>query len=378
MTTIPAVLTPGHLGVLVDLLRGRGWTVIAPTVRDGAVVLAEVASAAELPRGAGAEQGPGRYRLQDRADGAWFAHGATANSLKAFLHPATAVEMTVRRSERAGVAVAAENEWASPAPRQAFLGVRGCDLAAIAVQDRVLRDGAVADPAYAARRDATLIVAVSCGEPSAVCFCDSMDTGPRPRGGYDLLLTELDAGGERHRFLAEAGTERGADLLDALGAAAADATDVSAADAVVAGAVSRMGRRLDPVQARELLPRSREHPQWADVASRCLACGNCTMACPTCFCTDVVDGDDASGAVARRERQWASCFALDFSYIHGGSVRTSVESRYRQWLTHKLSSWWDQFGTAGCVGCGRCIAWCPAGIDLTAEVAAIAGHEAET
>lgn len=188
-----------------------------------------------------------------------------------------------------------------------------------------------------------------------------------------MLLTELFDGG--HRFLAEAGSDRGAELLAAVPSRAAGDADVDAAAAVTARAQSRMGRTLDPVAAREALRNAREHPRWDVVAEGCLACGNCTLACPTCFCTDVVDGDDVTGTVAHRERRWASCFSLDFSYIHGGSVRTATSARYRQWLTHKLSTWWDQFGTSGCVGCGRCIAWCPAGIDLTAEVAAIAASQ---
>jgi ferredoxin len=95
------------------------------------------------------------------------------------------------------------------------------------------------------------------------------------------------------------------------------------------------------------------------------------MACPTCFCTTVDDVTDLTGSQAVRSRRWDSCFSMDFSYIHGGSVRSSGASRYRQWLTHKLASWQDQFGASGCVGCGRCITWCPVGIDLTEEVEAI-------
>ena len=52
-------------------------------------------------------------------------------------------------------------------------------------------------------------------------------------------------------------------------------------------------------------------------------------------------------------------------------MRGSARSRYRQWMTHKLATWIDQFGSSGCVGCGRCITWCPVGIDITEEVRAI-------
>jgi ferredoxin len=92
------------------------------------------------------------------------------------------------------------------------------------------------------------------------------------------------------------------------------------------------------------------------------------MACPTCFCSSVEDTSDLTGEHAERWQKWDSCFNPDFSYIHGGEVRKTTASRYRQWMTHKLSTWFDQFGTSGCVGCGRCITWCPVGIDLTEEV----------
>jgi sulfhydrogenase subunit beta (sulfur reductase) len=138
-----------------------------------------------------------------------------------------------------------------------------------------------------------------------------------------------------------------------------------------------MGRRLDTDGIRDLLRETLEHPRWDEVAGRCLTCGNCTLVCPTCFCTAVEDGNDLTGERAERSRVWDSCFSIDYSYIHGGSIRQSPKGRYRQWLTHKLGTWHDQFGSSGCVGCGRCITWCPVGIDITEEVAAIRTTERE-
>jgi len=142
---------------------------------------------------------------------------------------------------------------------------------------------------------------------------------------------------------------------------------------VTENAVRHMGRRLDTDGLRDLLYANADNPQWDDVASRCLSCTNCTMVCPTCFCTNVEDVADLTGNEAERHRVWDSCFNADFSYIHGGTVRTSGRSRYRQWMTHKLAAWHDQFGSSGCVGCGRCVTWCPAAIDITAEAAAMRG-----
>jgi ferredoxin len=251
----------------------------------------------------------------------------------------------------------------------AFLGVRSCELHAIATQDRVFLGGRYVERDYAARREGAFVVAVNCFEPGGTCFCVSMGTGPRVEAGYDLALTEITSG--EHRFLAEAGTDRGAELLRELPRREATAEDAEAAEAAVAGAAERMGRELDPTDLRGLLARNLEHPRWDDVASRCLTCGNCTMVCPTCFCTAVEDSTDLTGEEAERVRVWDTCFSVDYAYIHGGSIRPSGRSRYRQWLTHKFGTWHDQFGTSGCVGCGRCITWCPVGIDVTEELTAI-------
>jgi sulfhydrogenase subunit beta (sulfur reductase) len=136
-----------------------------------------------------------------------------------------------------------------------------------------------------------------------------------------------------------------------------------------------MGRTLDTADIKALLYRNYEHPRWDNAAARCLTCGNCTMVCPTCFCTTVEDVTDLKGEHAERWQKWDSCFTMDFSYIHGGIIRSSPKARYRQWMTHKLATWIDQFGTSGCVGCGRCITWCPVAIDITEEVRAIRESE---
>jgi len=256
----------------------------------------------------------------------------------------------------------------------ALLGVRSCDLHAIAIHDRVLAGRVYADAHYVARREGAFIVSVSCSDPGGTCFCVSMGTGPRPEGGpharFDLSLTELLEEGT-HRFVVEVGSARGAEVLADIAAPPAPTDDLAAADEVAASAAGRMGRTLDTDGLKELLYANVESPRWDDVASRCLACTNCTMVCPTCFCTTVNDVSDLTGDIAERHRVWDSCFDADFSYIHGGTVRDSTKSRYRQWMTHKLGSWIDQFGTSGCVGCGRCVTWCPAAIDITAEAAAL-------
>jgi ferredoxin len=251
--------------------------------------------------------------------------------------------------------------------------VRSCELHAIEIQDRVFVGGRHVDTDYAARRAGAFLVAVNCFEPGGTCFCASMGTGPKVDRGFDLALTELLEG--EHRFLVEAGSERGLDVLAELERRAPSDEDLAAAEASVESAADRMGRSMETFDLRGLLARNLEHPRWDDVASRCLTCGNCTLVCPTCFCSAVEDTTSLAGEETERWRVWDTCFSVDYSYIHGGSVRPSGRSRYRQWMTHKLGTWHDQFGSSGCVGCGRCITWCPVGIDITEEVAAIRATE---
>jgi ferredoxin len=346
-------------------LHDAGYRVIGPTVRDGAIVLGELETAGELPFGWGVRLEPGGYRLRRRSDGAAFGHSAGPSSWKQFLHPP--------REKLWSASLAGGGFEIDPAedapPRLAFFGVRPCDLRAIGIQDRVLGSGH-GNSRYGARRAAVLIVAVNCTEPGETCFCTSMGTGPGAGRGYDLALTEL-ASRDRHGFLVDVGTEAGAAVLAGVPHGPASEAVVEGARGAVAGAAQRMGRSMPQSGVHELMAASHSAARWEDVASRCLSCGNCTLACPTCFCTTVEDVTDLSGDHAERWQHWSSCFDLDFSYLHSGPVRASASSRYRQWLTHKLGTWHDQFGSSGCVGCGRCIVWCPVGIDLTEEVAAL-------
>ena len=376
----PRTLGTAGLQALIDALAARGYTVIGPTVSGGAIVNAPIRTLDDLPRGWGDEQEAAHYRLRRRDDDAFFGFAAGAQSAKPVFFPTDELLWRGRRT-RGEFTVEPESDGGSTTAAAghgpyALLGVRSCDLHAIAIHDRVLTGRVQADVHYAARRDGAFIVSVSCSDPGGTCFCVSMGTGPRPAGGpharFDLSLTELLDGGV-HRFVVEVGSERGAEVLADIAALPSPIDDLSAADGVATSAADRMGRTLDTDGLKELLYASVDSPRWDDVASRCLACTNCTMVCPTCFCTTVNDVSDLTGEAAERHRVWDSCFDADFSYIHGGTVRDSTKSRYLQWMTHKLGSWIDQFGTSGCVGCGRCITWCPAAIDITAEAAALRG-----
>ncbi len=363
------VLTGAGLDALLQVLKSRGLRTLGPKIRAGVIVYEEIASVADLPRGWTDEHSPGHYRLRRRDDAALFGYTVGPHSWKQFLHPARQCLWQARR-DGAGEQPHFEPE-PSDAQHFALIGVRACELRAIAIQDRVLLE---ADPQYRARRRDTFIVAVNCTVAGATCFCASMNAGPAVSDGFDLALTELTTSSEP-LFVLRAGTDIGRAVLSELPRRPASDTEIARAAARVEDTAASMGRQMPSEDLPQRLLRNLEHPRWSEVAERCLACGNCTMVCPTCFCTSVEDSSDLTGTQLTRTRRWDSCFSADLTYLHGGSVRQSTRSRYRQWLTHKLATWPQQFGTSGCVGCGRCITWCPVGIDITVEASRIAAGE---
>jgi ferredoxin len=345
-----------------DNLRDAGFLLVGPTVRDGAIVLEEIARIEDLPIGWTDEQEPGHYQLKPSREREYFGFVLGPHSWKKFLHPARLKLFSIAKRD-GGWHLQPSQE---SVPRYAFIGVRSCDLSAIGIQDQVFLSGEFRDPQYARRRGPAFVLAVNCGKPAATCFCSSMKTGPRATAGFDLALTELP-----EIFVVDVGSEAGSEMLRDTPWEPAGAFDLGRAAQVCERAERAIARELRTDDLPKLLYDNLDHPRWDEVATRCLSCANCTQVCPTCFCTTTEESSNLEGTVAERTRIWDSCFALDFSHVHGGNIRPSIRARYRQWLTHKLASWIDQFGTSGCVGCGRCITWCPVGIDLTEEVKAI-------
>jgi len=351
---------------LLDALIKRGYQVLGPTIRDGAIVYDQLISVDDLPVGWTDEQNGGTYRLKRRDDQAMFGYAVGPHSWKKFLHPPV-VRLWQATQDENGLQIKEEPHQAR---KMAFVAARSCELHAIAVQDRVFIGGNYTDPRYKSKREQIFTVAINCSDAGGTCFCVSMKTGPKASFGFDLALTEV-LQGEVHYFVAEVGSEVGGEVLRELPVVPAQEPAQTAAENVVEKTRQQMGRTMDTTNIKDLLYGNYEHPRWENVAARCLTCANCTMVCPTCFCTTVEDVTDLQGEHAERWQKWDSCFTMDFSYIHGGSVRATAKARYRQWMTHKLATWFDQFGSSGCVGCGRCITWCPVGIDITEEVAAI-------
>lgn len=365
-------LEAGDLQVLLEALNQRGFQTIGPTLQDGDLVYGELTAVTDLPVGWTDEQDAGSFRLRPRGDQAFFGLTVGQQSWKQFLLPPRQRLWQARREGNSFVILPDKEEI----PKFAFIGVHACDLHAIAVQDRVLMQGQYVDPAYKARREGAFVVAVNCTQAGGTCFCASMGTGPQATTGFDLALTEILTE-DQHFFLVEVGTDQGAEVLREVPHQPAPAAVQEQAERLVQAAAAQMGRQVDTAGIKELLYCHYDHPRWEEVAGRCLTCGNCTSVCPTCFCQAIEDVTDLTGQQAERWRRWDVCHTVGYSYIHGGSIRSSPQARYRQWLTHKMATWIDQFGCSGCVGCGRCITWCPAAIDITEELRAIRESDAK-
>jgi ferredoxin len=360
---VERTLSEHGLEALLRALAQDGYTLIGPTLREGAISYAPIEGLDDMPRGVTEEQSAGHYRLRQTSQPSRFRFAATAHSFKRFFHPPEVRLFSLRKSEQGPVLIAPSRQT----PKLALVGARACDIAALGVLDGVLGAASHPHPDYVTRRKDVIVIAVNCSLAGGTCFCRSAGTGPRVTRDFDVALSELLVDGAP-QFLARAGSVTGERLLQRVPGRAARAEDQAAAEASSRACEAELDQRaVDLSRARESLQANPEHSHWQAVAERCLACGNCTAVCPTCFCTDRVESNDADGLPGQSEI-WDSCFTADFSHLHGGAVRSSTRSRYRQWLSHKFSTWHDQFGSSGCVGCGRCITWCPVGIDVRAEL----------
>ena len=345
---------------LLDVLSAASYQVIGPIVKDGAIVYDQINSVEQLPQGYQDEQAPGSYRLRHTSSSNFFSWSNGVQALKPLTFKPREVLWKAVRNAEGHIEF---NEVLPQKKKRAVLGVRACDIAAMQIQDDVFSHGEHRDPYYASRRENLLLIAVNCHYPAATCFCVSTGDGPQVTQGFDIALTELASG-----FILHTGSEVGADIVDALNLSEPTDAQYYEAGNLALEAEQRQRRTLDPEQVKAQLFQKLEHERWDDIAERCLSCGNCTMVCPTCFCHSETDQSDLQGDKVEYHRQWDSCFTQGHSYIHGMTVRKETKLRYRQWLTHKFSAWYEQFGRSGCVGCGRCISWCPVGIDITEEL----------
>jgi ferredoxin len=358
------ICTPEQLQQIFGLLKTDGYRLFGPTVENNVIILDEIQSTQDLPIGWMDEQDPGYYRLKRREDNAYFGYNLGPHSWKKYLFPPREKLYTARKQDN-GLVILQETE--PEIGKMAFIGVRACEIQAIFVQDKVFMHKQAVYQQYKKRRENLFIIAVNCTRAVNTCFCVSMDAGPEVTEGYDLALTEV-INEKEHYFVLAVGSEKGESLCNQISLGTASSDACQSAQLLVENNKEQMVRHVDNEHVHEMLAKSWDCKRWDKVAERCINCANCTLVCPTCFCSETTEKVSLDASHSERWQSWDSCFNLSHSYIHGGSIRESAKSRYRQWLTHKFGTWWDQFDVSGCVGCGRCIAWCPVGIDVTEEL----------
>lgn len=358
------VISKPDLDTILKTLLSQGFTLAGPQVKDYTVILGPIESLADLPKGYQSQEGPGKYSLTSNGKENYFDVTSGPHAWKKYFFPPKAQLMVFQQDQSKAWSLA--NAEVEP-PKTALIGVRPCDLAGIQIQDKIFLEGERCDPVYRDRREGAFLFIANCTEPCGTCFCTSMGTGPKAETGFDLALTEL-----QDIFLIEVGSEAGQEAIADLEWKAADDKIQKQAASTLDEAIKKIGLNLpNPDHLEKELLENLDHPQWENVAGRCLSCGSCTLVCPTCFCWDSTDKTLLPGDTIIRERSWDSCFNPDYSYVAHGNTRPNTRSRYRQWLTHKFASWYEQYGSSGCVGCGRCITWCPAEINHLDEIAVI-------
>ncbi len=350
------------LNAILRGLQEAGYQTVGPRVKNDTLVYEPIEALDELPQGYETEQNAGEFRLIKAGHSHYFNFIPGAHSWKQYLFPPSVELFEMRKDGKSWQM----HEEPAETPKYAFIGVRACELAAIQIQDSIFMRPDFTDPIYKSRRERVFILSVNCLHPDHTCFCTSLGTGPEVKGGFDLNLTELD-----DVFVVTVGSEVARGLLADIAYEEANSFVLSSASREMERAAQSMGRSLDTRDLPDLLLSNLDHPHWDEVAKRCLSCTNCTQVCPTCFCWDATDQMSLDGKTTSRTRVWDSCFNPGYSYQAGGNTRPTISSRYRQWLSHKLGTWKQQYGMLGCVGCGRCITWCPAKIDLTEEIPAL-------
>lgn len=360
-----------YLRLLFDRLRDS-YRIIGPRKENDVIILSEI-DFNDIPAGYRDIQGPGTYRLNPPESGGertTFSFSVGPDSFKRFLRPPHMERLFTFKKSKRGISINPSIKEEKPL---AFVGARACDIAALKKLDKVFLEGVSRDTSYSALRKDLLIIGVNCIYPGNNCFCHSMETGPELKDIFDIAITELDG-----YFILEAGTAMGEKIMDGLPSEKINNNDIEAKNSAAEHCIKMMKKSVRLSELPRVIYRNLEHPRWSDIAGRDLECGNCTQVCPTCFCNSSFDymllqgiskkATDISGV---KVRTWDSCFSTNFARVHGGNFRPSRRARYRHWMSHKLAYSIEQHGSSDCVGCGRCITWCPAGINITEELKAI-------
>ena len=247
------------------------------------------------------------------------------------------------------------------APKQILFGLHPYDLKAVNQLDQLMEGGSP-DQNYLRRREATVIMALDPLTVSPTAFWSSIG-GDHVNHGFDLYWTKIGPAS----FLVSVGSPRGEELLRAAGellpATAADREAARRAKLRAHTLARSNSLKYNWEETPRVLGRSWDSPVWRKYAVMCLACGSCNLVCPTCYCFDIREEADDRLEQGERFRQWDGCMLESFALVAGNhNFRPKALDRYRHRYFRKGKYIYDKIGELGCVGCGRCVRACTAGI----------------
>lgn len=251
----------------------------------------------------------------------------------------------------------AENDY-SP---KALIGIRPCDANAFNAVNANFNNPEFKDPWWTKHRDSLVLVGLGCNEPDSTCFCTSVGGGPFDEKGLDILLFDLN-----EDVLIRPITEKGSTLLETASITQeADNNLAKKADELKAASEKKISSHVatDKLKSKNVLELFNAS-FWDDIAFSCINCGTCTFLCPTCWCFDIQD--ETTYDQGDRIRNWDSCmFPLFTLHASGHNPRSEKVQRVRQRFMHKLKYYVDKYDNGiACVGCGRCVKYCPVNIDI--------------
>jgi sulfhydrogenase subunit beta (sulfur reductase) len=263
----------------------------------------------------------------------------------------------------------------------AIFGMRSCDATGTAYLERFFAGRGFEDESVVSRIRMSLTMTLSCHTPGPDCFCVCCEGGPWLTSGFDIQFTDL---GER--LLADVGTDKGAAAID--GASPlfrpAELEDLDARSRQVEKADSLFARRSYVAAGTKRISLNQVPPErWEQWAEDCQGCGGCCFVCPTCSCFTVADRASAATTLSPapgdggrspssdesfdRERAWDACLYEGFTReASGHNPRAAKADRLKRRFFHKMSyQYVELMGRHGCVGCGRCVATCMGGLDIS-------------
>ncbi|MEM4513481.1 MAG: 4Fe-4S dicluster domain-containing protein [Ignisphaera sp.] len=320
--------------------------IVGYKVFGGSVIWGSISDVNDLPLNVSDIQGPGFFRI---TKGTRFRHSVA--SPKVFLNPSEQLLLMVFRNYDVESVV-------GEIPRVVLFGIKPCDVKSIEVLDSILGN----HPLYAKARKAIAgIVVEECLEPGETCFCGATDSGPNAGKGFDISYAKVNENSVIFRY----GSNLGKRIIDELGLKEAERDIVEEYVRLVENAktktVSKIPKVVDVQKA--LYNCIEDISIWAMLSKNCVGCGNCNYVCPTCFCLEFED-EIVDERYAKRVAKWIGCLTYTYGQVAGGHFRPQLYMRYRHFVLHKFLFYPKQIGLLGCVGCGRCITWCPLGVDL--------------